>query len=307
MKLVNLIPLKEIDFRNQDAFDDYNKKHKLRPDTKVTIDGKPTTAGQAAKNSEPVKGSSVFGKDSGGSVFGKTGGASAKSDKTASASKESTIDVESLTSYKDFNKFFKANKDKLDAKYANYIEDEIGALKYLESDYKRGDADRDEVDTAYLDLQDLIKNALPKDAIKAAEPKAQLPKKASELDYTHAETLEKVVNSEAGLTGYVDTDENTDAIMYNASKGMSPTYTLYFGGNSDYNRPDEFRVSLLPTYGNDPSNIGNKVDKTFVTGDAAMKFMVDVAKKYKKELEMDDDDMKESTKLSSILPKKYTK
>jgi len=81
---------------------------------------------------------------------------------------------------------------------------------------------------------------------------------------------------------------------------------LYFGGNSDYNKPDEFRVSLLPTYGNDPSNIGNKVDKTFVTGDAAMKFMVDVAKKYKKELEMDDD-KNESIKLSSILPKKYTK
>jgi hypothetical protein len=34
--------------------------------------------------------------------------------------------------------------------------------------------------------------------------------------------------------------------------------------------------------------------------------MVDVAKKYKKELEMDDD-KNESIKLSSILPKKYTK
>lgn len=306
MKLVNLIPLKEIDFKNQDQFDAYIKQHELRPSTKVTIAGKVTTAGQAAKNSEPAKGTSVFGKDSGGSVFGKTGGASAKSDKTASASEEPTQDIDSLTSHKDFNKFFKANKDKLDVKYANYIEDEIGALKYLESDYRRGDADRDEVDTAYLDLQDLIKKALPKDTSKAAAPKAQLPKKASELDYTHAETLEKAVNAEAGLSGYVDTDENTDAIMYNASKGMSPTYTLYFGGNSDYNRPDEFRVSLLPTYGNDPSNIGNKVDKTFVTGDAAMKFMVDVAKKYKKELEMDDD-MQESTKLSSILPKKYTK
>jgi hypothetical protein len=61
MKLVNLIPLKEIDFRNQDAFDSYNQQHKLRPDTKVTIAGKTTTAGQAAQKSEPVKGSSVFG------------------------------------------------------------------------------------------------------------------------------------------------------------------------------------------------------------------------------------------------------
>lgn len=69
MKLVNLVPLKEIDFRNQNQFDDYIKQHELRPDTKVTIAGKVTTAGKAAKNSEPVKGTSVFGKDKGGSVF----------------------------------------------------------------------------------------------------------------------------------------------------------------------------------------------------------------------------------------------
>ncbi len=80
MRLVNLIPLKEIDFKNQDQFDAYIKQHELRPDTKVTIAGKVTTAGQATKNSEPVKGSSVFGKDKGGSVFGKVGGASANSD-----------------------------------------------------------------------------------------------------------------------------------------------------------------------------------------------------------------------------------
>jgi hypothetical protein len=67
MKLVNLIPLKEIDFRNQDQFDDYQKQHSLRPDTKVTIAGKPTTAGQAAQKT----GTSIFGKDRGGDVFGK--------------------------------------------------------------------------------------------------------------------------------------------------------------------------------------------------------------------------------------------
>ncbi len=64
MKLVNLLPLKEIDFRNQDAFDAYIKQHDLRPSTKVKIAGKTTTAGQAAKNSgEPVKGTSVFAAD----------------------------------------------------------------------------------------------------------------------------------------------------------------------------------------------------------------------------------------------------
>jgi len=129
---------------------------------------------------------------------------------------------------------------------------------------------------------------------------SQLPNKASKLNYKHAEVLEKSVNAETGLNGYVDTDENTDAIMYNASKGMSPTYTLYFGGNSDYNKPDEFRVSLLPTYGNDPAKLGDKIDKTFQNGDDAMKFMVAVAKKYKKELEMDDD-TNESTKLTSMI------
>ena len=71
MKLINLIPLKEIDFSSQGAFDTYSKAHKLRPDTKVKIAGKTTTAGRAAQNSAPVKGgTSVFGKDKGGDVFG---------------------------------------------------------------------------------------------------------------------------------------------------------------------------------------------------------------------------------------------
>lgn len=70
--------------------------------------------------------------------------------------------VDTLTSYKDFNKFFKANSDKLNKNDLAYIEDEIGALKYLESDYKRGDADWDEVETAYIELQDLIKKGMSK-------------------------------------------------------------------------------------------------------------------------------------------------
>jgi hypothetical protein len=53
------ISLKEMDFTNQKAFDSYQKQHKLRPDTKVRIAGKTTTAAQATK----VKGSSVFGNN----------------------------------------------------------------------------------------------------------------------------------------------------------------------------------------------------------------------------------------------------
>ena len=101
MKLVNLVPLKEIDFRNQKQFDDYIKQHELRPDTKVTIAGKVTTAGQAAKNSEPAKGSSVFGKDKGGSVFGKAGGASADTKKVNQKPEKSKYDDKSY--WKDDN------------------------------------------------------------------------------------------------------------------------------------------------------------------------------------------------------------
>ena len=64
MKLIDLMPLQEIDFPNQRAFDQYNKVHKLRPDTKVTVAGRVTTAGRASQNSpSTVKGTSVFGGD----------------------------------------------------------------------------------------------------------------------------------------------------------------------------------------------------------------------------------------------------
>jgi hypothetical protein len=63
MRLVDLMPLNEIDFPNQRAFDDYNRIHKLRPDTKVSVAGRVTTAGRAAQNSKPVKGTSIFSKD----------------------------------------------------------------------------------------------------------------------------------------------------------------------------------------------------------------------------------------------------
>ena len=63
MRLIDLTPLHEIDFPNQKSFDSYNKIHKLRPDTKVTVAGRVTTAGRAALNTKDVKGTSVFGGD----------------------------------------------------------------------------------------------------------------------------------------------------------------------------------------------------------------------------------------------------
>ena len=145
------------------------------------------------------------------------------------------------------------------------------------------------------------------EAPKADTPKANLPKKASQLDYNHASSIADVVNAESGLDGYVDTDDNTDAIMYHGKQtGIEPTYTLYIGGNDDYGKPDEFRVSLESTYGNDPAKLAGKYDKSFKSGDDAVKYMTAIAKKHKKELQMDDGDKNESSKLTSML-KKYTK
>jgi len=120
---------------------------------------------------------------------------------------------------------------------------------------------------------------------------SMLPKKASQLDYNHASSIADVVNAETGLDGYVDTDDNTDAIMYHGKQtGIEPTYTLYFGSNSDYGKPDEFRVTLEPTYGNDPAKLAGIIDKSFKSGNDAVKYMAAVAKKYKKEMQMDDAD-----------------
>jgi len=138
---------------------------------------------------------------------------------------------------------------------------------------------------------------------KADAPKAQFPKKASQLDDTHAENVSNTLNKEVALDGYAQTDDDSGAIMYNASKGEMPTYTLYMGSNVDYGKPNEFRVSLEPTYGNDPSKLQGKVDKAFKLADEAMTFMIAVAKKYKRELEMDDEDTNESTKLTTMIKK----
>ena len=40
--------IKEIDFKDQEAFKKYKAKHKMKPDTSVNIDGKDTTVGDAS-------------------------------------------------------------------------------------------------------------------------------------------------------------------------------------------------------------------------------------------------------------------
>lgn len=145
-----------------------------------------------------------------------------------------------------------------------------------------------------------VSNEEPKTSSKLT---SMLPKKASQLKYKHAESLETAINAETGLEGIAQTDDN-GSIIYNANNGSMPTYTLYMGSNVDYGNPDEFRVSLESTYANDPADLSGKIHKTFKSGDEAMAFAIDVAKKYKKELKMDiDDDVNESTKLTSMIKK----
>jgi hypothetical protein len=178
MKLVDLIPLQEIDFASQKAFDAYSKNHKLRPTTKVKIAGKATTAGQASK----VKGTSVFGGD-----------------KKSDASLNGTSAL---------------NKPK---------------SKDLES------------------------------------------------------SVENHLNKVSGGEGYAQKDDGSGAIIYNMGNGDMPTYTLYMGKEGN-----KHRVSLEPTYGNDPKKLQGKIDKSFDNPKDAIKFMGDVAKKHRRELEMQD-------------------
>ena len=124
-------------------------------------------------------------------------------------------------------------------------------------------------------------------------PKANLPKKASQLTWEHGNTIADTLNKEAGLDGIAQTnnssmDPNNNTIAYTSSAGDDPTYTLYIGMNDDYGKPDEFRVSLESTYGNDPANLGGKHDKSFKSSKDAMTYMTALGKKYKKEMQMDD-------------------
>ena len=193
MRLINLTPLHEIDFRNQAAFDSYNKIHKLRPDTKVNIAGKNTTAGQASQ----VKGTSVFGGD-----------------KTPDASLNGTSAL---------------NKPK---------------------------------------SKDLVSS------------------------------VENHLNKASGGEGYAQIDDGSGAIAYNMGDGDMPTYTLYMGKEGS-----KHRVTLEPTYGNDPKKLQGNIDKSFDKVQDAVKFMGDVAKKHRRELEMDDN-KKSDTSLSSMIPNK---
>jgi hypothetical protein len=117
-------------------------------------------------------------------------------------------DIEKLTSYKDLFKFFKDNKSKLNKKYVNYIEDEVGALKYLESDYKRGDVDREEVLIAIEEIQDLIKKSL--DINEAVPTQTKWAVAIASLTGTRADAAQKFID---------DNNLNSEKLYSHLKKG----------------------------------------------------------------------------------------
>ena len=51
--LIREAKLKELDFKDQEAFKKYSSQHKIQPSTQVTIAGKTTTAGEASGEEKP--------------------------------------------------------------------------------------------------------------------------------------------------------------------------------------------------------------------------------------------------------------
>ena len=95
-------------------------------------------------------------------------------------------------------------------------------------------------------------------------------------------TVTNHLNKVSGGEGYAQKDEG-GSIAYNMGDGDMPTYTLYMGKEGS-----KHRITLEPTYGNDPKKLQGKIDKSFDKAEDAIKFMGDVAKKHRRELEMDD-------------------
>jgi hypothetical protein len=126
MRLINLIPLHEIDFPSQAAFDRYNKQHKLRPDTKVVVAGRVTTAGRASK----VGGTSVFGNDDKLKKYGDNAFNQMMADKDKKEPKRTSLsdeldNIADLTDNNDHNGAVMALAKMLDDKSSIAIMDKI--------------------------------------------------------------------------------------------------------------------------------------------------------------------------------------
>ena len=299
MRLINLIPLQEIDFASQKGFDAYNKQHKLRPDTKVTIAGKTTTAGQAAQSSTPVKGTSVFGKDKGGDVFGgKTPSNYAFTPKDAEKKYKSSAismlipklnpkdipNIQKQLSKMDVDADFNVEKDGVrvwtrSGDYSN-VGDVLKSKGLKRKQTMPTDADYQKWDDKLRASSGIKPTGGDKKPDASLNGTSRLNKsKPKDLVPSVTNHLNKV----SGGEGYAQIDDGSGAIIYNMGDGDMPTYTLYMGKEFG-----KHRITLEPTYGNDPKKLQGKIDKSFDNQKDAIKFMGDVAKKHRKELEMDD-------------------
>jgi len=220
--------LTEMDFATQKSFDAYNKAHKLRPSTKVTIAGKPTTAGQAAGKSAPtnapIKGADMFKQD----TPTKSSGA--------------------LTSKQLRNKYTDADWDaaKKNAKYGgtNWDTSEI-----------------DKIDTSSWNIEDGV-------------------------TYDQSDEIQSILNKAIGNDNGFAQVNDEGAVEYMVGNGSDgdPEYTLYMG-------PDDngkgWTVSMGAN-GDDPSELDGKYWKTFRNPKDGIKYMATIAKKHKKDLELDN-------------------
>jgi hypothetical protein len=112
--------------------------------------------------------------------------------------------------------------------------------------------------------------------------KSYQDEKTQKMASTVKTRLNKLLGTNAGYAQKGD----GRTIEYNIAED-EPTYTLYWtrGGATHI-------VSLEPTYGKDPSKLSGKVRKEFRNEKDAFAYMGNVAKKYKKELEMQNNKKK---------------
>lgn len=103
------------------------------------------------------------------------------------------------------------------------------------------------------------------------------------LDSKVQSTLNKVIGSNGGYTnvnsaGYIEYNLET-------KNGADPIYTLFIG--EDEIKKGKIRVTIEPSDNtNDPEKLSGKVDKSFNNEDDAIKFAGELGKKYRKQLEM---------------------
>jgi len=168
-----------------------------------------------------------------------------------------------------------------------------------------GDAyDREDDSEAYNIALDYVSQFNPDDEELISGPGSPSKKTDSNLDispknwktepnggmkFAAAMELEKILNSELGVDGAADIGDNNGAIEYVIDDNDRET-SLYLGKSKD-----GYDVSIANPYSDEFEE-----PKVFKTPEEAVKYAIELAKKYKKDLGAKN----ESVKLKNLLPKK---